>query len=46
VDFTEESGYLTPSLKVKRAVVAKDFASDIDALYSQPRPGSQPRRGA
>jgi long-chain acyl-CoA synthetase len=40
VDFTEESGYLTPSLKVKRAVVAKDFASDIDALYSQPRPGS------
>ncbi|MDX6391363.1 MAG: long-chain acyl-CoA synthetase [Streptosporangiaceae bacterium] len=46
VDFTEESGYLTPSLKVKRAVVAKDFASDIDALYSQPRPGSQPRHGA
>ena len=40
VDFTEESGYLTPSLKLKRAVVAKDFASDIDALYSQPRPGS------
>jgi long-chain acyl-CoA synthetase len=46
VDFTEENGYLTPSLKVKRAVVAKDFASDIDALYSQPRPGSQPRQGA
>jgi long-chain acyl-CoA synthetase len=34
VDFTEESGHLTPSLKVKRGVVAKDFASDIDALYS------------
>jgi long-chain acyl-CoA synthetase len=34
VDFTEEGGHLTPSLKVRRAVVAKDFASDIDALYS------------
>jgi long-chain acyl-CoA synthetase len=34
VDFTEQSGHLTPSLKVRRAVVAKDFASDIDALYS------------
>jgi long-chain acyl-CoA synthetase len=34
VDFTERSGYLTPSLKVRRGVVAKDFAADIDALYS------------
>jgi long-chain acyl-CoA synthetase len=33
VDFTEQEGYLTPSLKVRRAVVAKDFAGDIDALY-------------
>ncbi len=33
-DFTERSGYLTPSLKVRRGVVAKDFAADIDALYS------------
>jgi long-chain acyl-CoA synthetase len=33
-DFTIENGYLTPSLKVKRAVVAKDFAADIEALYS------------
>jgi long-chain acyl-CoA synthetase len=33
VDFTTENGYVTPSLKVKRAVVAKDFAADIDALY-------------
>ena len=32
-DFTEESGQLTPSLKVRRAVVARDFAADIDALY-------------
>ena len=34
VDFTEQNGYLTPSLKVRRGVVAKDFAADIDALYA------------
>jgi long-chain acyl-CoA synthetase len=33
VDFTEQDGYLTPSLKVRRGVVAKDFGADIDALY-------------
>ncbi|HEY1641511.1 MAG TPA: long-chain fatty acid--CoA ligase [Streptosporangiaceae bacterium] len=33
-DFTEETGHLTPSLKVKRSVVAADFAAQIDALYS------------
>jgi long-chain acyl-CoA synthetase len=33
-DFTEEASQLTPSLKVRRNVVAKDFAADIDALYS------------
>ncbi|WP_435735535.1 long-chain fatty acid--CoA ligase [Cellulosimicrobium sp. PMB13] len=32
-DFTEENGYLTPSLKVKRARVIEDFASTIDDLY-------------
>ncbi|MFC4532233.1 AMP-dependent synthetase/ligase [Sphaerisporangium dianthi] len=32
-DFTEESGHLTPSLKVKRNVVLRDFAKDIEALY-------------
>ena len=32
-DFTEAGGQLTPSLKVKRAVVAKEFAADIEALY-------------
>ncbi|MGA5566504.1 AMP-dependent synthetase/ligase [Streptomyces platensis] len=31
--FTEESGHVTPSLKLKRNVVAKDFAEDIEALY-------------
>ncbi|HXW43800.1 MAG TPA: AMP-dependent synthetase/ligase [Streptosporangiaceae bacterium] len=34
VDFTTDNDYITPSLKVKRALVAKDFAADIEALYS------------
>ena len=34
VDFTKDNGYLTPSLKVSRCVVAKDFAADIEALYA------------
>ena len=34
VDFTEQEGSLTPSLKVRRGVVSKDFTADIDALYS------------
>ncbi|WP_170220561.1 AMP-dependent synthetase/ligase [Xylanimonas allomyrinae] len=32
-DFTEANGYLTPSLKVKRTLVLKDFAATVDALY-------------
>ncbi|MEP6650426.1 MAG: long-chain fatty acid--CoA ligase, partial [Lapillicoccus sp.] len=33
-DFTEENGYLTPSLKLKRNVVMKDFHEDVEALYA------------
>ncbi|MFF0576486.1 AMP-dependent synthetase/ligase [Streptosporangium saharense] len=33
IDLTEESGHVTPSLKVKRALVARDFADQIEALY-------------
>ncbi|MFE1172141.1 AMP-dependent synthetase/ligase [Streptomyces sp. NPDC058773] len=33
VDFTAETGHLTPSLKLRRAVVARDFAKDIAGLY-------------
>jgi long-chain acyl-CoA synthetase len=33
VDFTEDTGELTPTMKVKRKVVAEKFAGDIDAIY-------------
>ncbi|MFD9489010.1 AMP-dependent synthetase/ligase [Streptomyces sp. NPDC059991] len=32
--FTEEAGHITPSLKLKRNVVAKDFADEIEAIYA------------
>jgi long-chain acyl-CoA synthetase len=33
-DFTQESGQLTVKMGIRRSVLAKDFASDIEALYS------------
>ncbi len=33
-DWTEETGALTPSLKLKRGVVMKEHAAEVDALYS------------
>ncbi len=33
-DWTEEGGQLTPSMKLKRNVVMKEYASEVDALYS------------
>ncbi|HYO33954.1 MAG TPA: AMP-dependent synthetase/ligase [Nocardioidaceae bacterium] len=33
-DLSVETGELTPSLKVKRKVVEKQFAGDLDALYA------------
>lgn len=36
-DFTEERGHLTPSLKLRRGAVARDYAAEIDALYRGPR---------
>ena len=33
-DFTEENGYLTPSLKLKRSVVMKDFEAEVEKLYA------------
>ncbi|GIJ00291.1 long-chain acyl-CoA synthetase [Sediminihabitans luteus] len=37
LDFTEENGYLTPSLKVRRPIVLDAFADEIAALYGTPR---------
>jgi long-chain acyl-CoA synthetase len=34
-DFTEATGELTPSLKVKRNVVMKEHAGDIAAIYER-----------
>ncbi|MFG2821059.1 AMP-dependent synthetase/ligase [Kitasatospora sp. NPDC048365] len=31
--FSEDSGHLTPSLKLKRNVVLKDFAAEVEGLY-------------
>lgn len=33
-DWTEEGGQLTPSMKLKRNVVMKEYASEVDALYT------------
>ncbi|CCH88932.1 long-chain-fatty-acid--CoA ligase [Modestobacter italicus] len=35
VDFTEENGTLTPSLKLKRGVVMKEFGDEVEALYAR-----------
>lgn len=37
-DLTEASGHLTPSLKVKRDAVLRDFAAELEAIYAQPGP--------
>ncbi|GAA3171483.1 long-chain fatty acid--CoA ligase [Blastococcus jejuensis] len=34
-DFTEDNGMLTPSLKLKRAVVMKEFDSEVEGLYAR-----------
>ncbi|UNO44028.1 AMP-dependent synthetase/ligase [Streptomyces sp. MST-110588] len=35
VEFTEESGHLTPTLKLRRSAVARDFAREIAELYGR-----------
>ncbi|MER5524208.1 AMP-dependent synthetase/ligase [Streptomyces sp. NPDC002677] len=35
VDFTEEDGHLTPSMKLRREAVMKDFATEIESLYTK-----------
>lgn len=34
VEFTEHSGHLAPSMKLRRAVVAADFVHEIELLYA------------
>ncbi|MET8244550.1 AMP-binding protein [Streptomyces sp. NPDC005202] len=35
VDFTEEAGHLTPSMKLRRAAVMRDFAAQVEGLYAK-----------
>ncbi|WP_024793162.1 AMP-dependent synthetase/ligase [Tomitella biformata] len=35
VDFTEESGEVTPTMKLKRNVVTEKYAADIESLYAK-----------
>ncbi|RAN74450.1 long-chain fatty acid--CoA ligase [Bacillus sp. SRB_336] len=37
-DFTEASGHLTPSMKVKRAQVLKDFDTVVEDIYAPRKP--------
>lgn len=37
-DFTEASGHLTPSLKIRRAQVLQDYAFLVENIYAEPRP--------
>jgi long-chain acyl-CoA synthetase len=34
-DFTEDNGMLTPSLKLKRNVVLKEFGAEVEGLYAR-----------
>lgn len=46
LDFTEANGYLTPSIKVKRAAVIANFADTIDALYGGQATPTAPTTGS
>ncbi|TFD23856.1 AMP-dependent synthetase/ligase [Cryobacterium lyxosi] len=34
LELTEDSGHLTPKMSIKRNVILRDFAGEIDAMYS------------
>ncbi|MDZ5075989.1 AMP-dependent synthetase/ligase [Nesterenkonia sp. HG001] len=40
-DFTIESGHLTPSMKIKRPSVMKDYSDVVDDLYSEAAAGRE-----
>jgi long-chain acyl-CoA synthetase len=33
VDFTEMAGHLTPSMKLRREAILRDFAAEVQGLY-------------
>ncbi|CAL9541599.1 Long-chain-fatty-acid--CoA ligase FadD15 [Streptomyces sp. enrichment culture] len=35
VDFTEEAGHLTPSMKLRREAIMRDFAAEVEGLYGE-----------
>ncbi|MGA5036279.1 AMP-dependent synthetase/ligase [Streptomyces capoamus] len=35
VDFTEAAGHLTPSMKLRRDDILRDFAAEVEALYAR-----------
>ncbi|MDQ0930219.1 AMP-dependent synthetase/ligase [Streptomyces turgidiscabies] len=35
VDFTEEAGHLTPSMKLRRFEIMRDFAAEVEGLYGR-----------
>jgi long-chain acyl-CoA synthetase len=35
VDFTEEAGHLTPSMKLRRGEILRDFAAEAEGLYGR-----------
>ncbi|MFT4147891.1 MAG: AMP-dependent synthetase/ligase [Micrococcaceae bacterium] len=39
-DFTEDSGHLTPSLKIKRSKVMQDFDDVVNEIYSSKKPAT------
>jgi long-chain acyl-CoA synthetase len=43
-DFTEAGGQLTPTLKLKRSVIAAEFAGEIEGLYSPTEPTTRVTR--
>jgi len=45
-DFTIESGELTPKMSVKRKVVEKNYAAQIEAAYAEPMGGSHDLDGS
>ncbi|MDO5618471.1 MAG: long-chain fatty acid--CoA ligase [Kocuria sp.] len=45
-DFTVDSGHLTPSLKLRRPEILRDYAHVVDDLYSRPAPPARTAQDA